>query len=330
MVEKAGINTLYKFDVITFAKDVLDEVDRIRSFNQVSDLETGESFNIPTESRLNAFFRLIGLPSFVSFKSALDKKDSSQGPLEGDKHLTPGYDKYLRRRLSAFDIKNSNKEYKEKSIERTLAARESQLLEAEQRVGSNDTNRAMTLAITNAFPLAPNVPADKDGAGTFSSGGTQRTAYKKLKPLITSHVEVFPRNNQLARPFLKDTAGQAKITAADAPLGKPFIETVARIRLIDIESSGNAATTKKHTDFQNSIKNTIGEDLFNKLFNDSAKIFQQANVLERFILDKLLSSVGQLAAKWIELRKRQDSIARQAAFRINIKTSSSNTSVFGK
>ena len=56
------------FDVISFAKKIMSEVESIRSFTKTKDEKTGEGFQLPTETRINAFFRLIGFPMFVSIK----------------------------------------------------------------------------------------------------------------------------------------------------------------------------------------------------------------------------------------------------------------------
>ncbi len=49
------INTLNKFDVIKFAKNIISEVEALRSFKTATDEVTTQRFNVPTESRLNTF-----------------------------------------------------------------------------------------------------------------------------------------------------------------------------------------------------------------------------------------------------------------------------------
>jgi hypothetical protein len=103
MVETSNTTSKAKFDVIGFARNVLAEIENIRSYRKVQDDNTKEDFGLPVESRLNAFFRLVGLPMFVTAKSK-DESNSQNTGLKGNLHLTPGYDKSISPFLKNYNI----------------------------------------------------------------------------------------------------------------------------------------------------------------------------------------------------------------------------------
>lgn len=325
MAEKAGVNTIHKFDIIKFAQELINEVEQIRAYSSLVDTDSEQKFNLPTESRINTFFRLIGLPMFVTIESKGDK-DTTSGFKTGNQHLTPGFDKSRVIDFGEVTIKDANKIGTDQ-ISSILSTRESLLLQREKNIGSDDFNKYMTLAFTKPIPLSPNVPK-KDGAGSVGKGDSQRPVFKKLKPLITSYKNVFPKSHEVARPFLPDPIN-AKVDNSTS-LKKPFIETVARIRLIESSTSGNTASKTKQNDFLTSITNSLGSSLFNQIFGESKTIFQQANVLEQFILSKLLSTVNQIANKRVLLEREQKRLAGDLPFQIAVKTTSSRQNPLGK
>ena len=104
MVDGTDINTLSKFDVIKFAKDIINEVESVRAYRETTDDKTEQKNHTPIESKINAFFRLVGLPMFVTLESQTDKK-TDRGDLEGVRHLTPGF---YGATLDEYIIKNMN------------------------------------------------------------------------------------------------------------------------------------------------------------------------------------------------------------------------------
>ena len=67
MVEISQNINYSDFDVINFVKQILNEIEKIRSVGNVNPNDGFETmiFSSSKESRLNAFFRLVGLPSYV-------------------------------------------------------------------------------------------------------------------------------------------------------------------------------------------------------------------------------------------------------------------------
>jgi hypothetical protein len=334
MAEKSGVNTLHKFDLIKFAKEIISEVDNVRSYNKTVDSNTKEAFSVPTESRLNAFFRLIGLPMFVSIKQKdKDKKDASSGKSKGARVLTPGYDKFERRDRASQRIENAEEAGDKKTLSKDLQTRENKLKEIETGIGTQEINARMTKSLYIAMPLQANIPDDDSmKEGTVGEKDGSRTVFKKLKPLVTSFPKdgsIFPRKNELAKPFLPEQL-RGKIDR-DTILSKPFIETVMRIRLLQSSGANKTSDNDKTNDFVNAIKNDLGDSLYTEIFGSSVpEIFTQPNVLERFIIDKLISSTSRLALKWVELERKQQVLMQKNVFTISVKSTSSKSSPFGK
>ena len=77
MVASSSSGTTFKLDIVRFAKDLMAEVEGVRSYllNVGDDAQPAD--NRPTESRVNAFFRLVGLPMIVSITPHNDKDKSA-------------------------------------------------------------------------------------------------------------------------------------------------------------------------------------------------------------------------------------------------------------
>jgi len=313
------------FDVIAFAKSILYEVDAVRAFSKTSDDKTEGQVQTYIESRVNAFFRLIGLPMFVEVKPKNERnaKVKAEG-FSGEQILTPGFSRTVSPTLdSVYNIVNSTKV----EISKEAQSRESYLLKIENNIGTQKMNDDMLEALKTPIPLQANV------VGMVGESG--RIVQKKLKPLMTVRLAdgVLPRRNELARPFLSEKDDD-KIDS-DTILPKPFIETVIRIRLVEAGGGGDAANREKVSDFQNSIKAALGrdkdgDDIFDQVFSNYKKAFSETDVREDFILSKLLGALQLLANKWVNIKRKQTRLASEIESNILIKTSSAKSSPFAR
>ncbi len=331
MAELTGVDTIHNFDVVGFAKSILSEVERIRAFSQLKDTETAEDFTIPTESRLNAFYRLIGLPMFVTIEEENSKKTSSSKS-KGVNVLTPGFDSFEAINYENKIIKNAE-EFGNFKIDANLSERENILGFYEKSAGTQIMNDRMTKSLYYPMGLAPNIPEDNGNDYILKEGEisieNKRIVFKKLKPMITSYSDVYPKYNELAKPFLPELI-QQKIDN-NTVLAKPFIETIIRIRLISLDGANKTSENDKLDDFTKSIKTFLGDQVFNDTFNSGKpEIFSNPNLLEKFVFNKLIASISKLAVKCVELNLRQQYLMKKSFFNVSIKSSSSKNSPFGK
>lgn len=314
MAESSNTNAIAQFDVIKLAREILQEVETMRSYSEFVDENTKQGFQIPSESRLNAFLRLVGLPMFVNISS-----DSDHAPdnIEGDRYITPGFDSDFQFKLSSYSVQNSDKE----SVGTVLGFREGILKSSELSIGTPDTNRAMTLALTNPMPLHPVITGNGLSTSIGKTEDSRREVYKSLFPLITSYQNVLPKNHQLARPFLSDV--RRAVIGRDA-LKKPLIETIARIRLG--LGTGNEKDEERKKEFQQSIAASVGDEFADLLLKD----LNQTNILEQLIINRMVASVEQIAKRWVKMRTEQERISRDLPFTIRIKSSSARDNPLGK
>jgi hypothetical protein len=322
----SNIGAITKFDVISFAKSILSEVGKVRAFADTTDDITQEGFTLSKESKINAFFRLIGLPMFVTVKKK-DKESTTSDLKEGNNHITPGYSQSFSRKLSEYVIDNS------KDVKTDLEKREVVLLKKERDSGTNEMNEAMTNAISLPIPLLANVWQEIGGSSKQTAGGEinyKRDVFKKLKPLMTTYINggVKPCKNELARPFLRDPEEQ--LVDSETMLPKPFIETVIRTRLVSCSGGGSAQQQENKQNFLDSLQQYLGDENLSSIFTGNWKLFTNSDLLERFIVYRLVDSLTQLAAQWVELQKIQERLHTETTFKVVIKTTSSKQSPFGK
>jgi hypothetical protein len=324
MAEISDTTALAKFDVIEFAKGIMSEIDQIRSFDELVDENTGENFRVPAESRINTFFRLVGLPMFVIIKNK-EQKSNTTDPIE--RHLSPGWDKG---KFHDTIIKNSET-FGDRKLSKLLAIREKKLSEIESSIGSPDTNKKMKLALNTAMSLIADAP-DKNRAylGTTivdkKNQKTRREAFKMLTPLVTSYRIIRPKENEVARPFVSKEDRKINNTTE---LKVPFIEIVARFRFITAENAGGSTENEKQEAQIQSLGSKLSEEDYKKLISLFESL-KAADLLERYVLNKLFASIGQLANKWVELLKKQERLLQQNIFTISINTISSKSNPFGK
>lgn len=296
------------FDIIQFAKNIISEVDSIRSYEKVTGTISGENIQKPVESRLSAFFRLVGLPSLVNIEP-LEKTKKSTGYV---RFLTPGYDIYMNSKFSKYNITPNDP---------IVEIREGKLLDIENLIGTEIMNNNMTTAFIAPLPLIPNFPplnGSSNIKAILDEEGDEhlRIGYKQLTPTRPLYKKVVPLYNQLARPFLPDSK---RSTIDRQVLKKPFIETIIRIRFVFMEAKANP-TQEDYTK----------TELYK--YDPDATIFSGSpSVLESFIFDKFYKSLDQLAVVWDKLNRETESIIRDNKYyKINVKTSSAKDNMLGK
>lgn len=318
MANISNSNTLNKFDVIGFAKKIIGEIDSVRSYSNDTDSETQSGFKRPEESRVNAFMRLIGLPMFVSIEKDGDK---SSGELAGNRILNPGW---YGGKFSGYKIKNMDSiSSLGLSLSSELSLRETLLLTAENNIGSEQMNKDMKDALDNPISLVPSMTKPAQVKSQVYS----RRVYKKLFPLISSYRVVMPRMNETARPFV---SAENRMLDFNTELKQPFLETIIRIRIISMENAGSTKENVKKDDFLNSIKSNVTPDEFADIKKKYSQILTSADVVDIFILNKLFTSLTQLANKWVQLKRSQEYLKKLNVYKISIKTTSSKVSPFGK
>jgi hypothetical protein len=318
MANISNSNTLNKFDVIGFAKKIIGEIDSVRSYSNDTDSETQSGFKRPEESRVNAFMRLIGFPMFVVIEKDGDK---SSGELAGNRILNPGW---CGGKFSGYKIKNmDNISSLGLSLASELSLRETLLLTTENNIGSDQMNKDMKDALDNPISLVPSMTKPAQVKSQVYS----RRVYKKLFPLISSYRVVMPKMNETARPFV---TAENRMLDFNTELKQPFLETIIRIRIISMENAGSTKENTKKDDFLNSIKSNVTPDEFADIKKKYSQILTSADVIDIFILNKLFTSLTQLANKWVQLKRSQEYLKKLNVYKISIKTTSSKISPFGK
>ena len=140
-----------------------------------------------------------------------------------------------------------------------------------------------------------------------------------------------PKRNEVARPFvINETLQQID---NQTPLARPFIETVARIRLVAGSNAGDAKEKAKNEDVSSAVKLSVGEESYKEISTKDKDVFNSlhsSNALETFIILKLFKSVFQLANKWHILQKKQEIYFKKIPYLISVKTTSARSSMFGK
>lgn len=305
-----------KFDIISFAKEILREVDSIRSRSMKTESDVIE------ESRLNAFFRLIGLPMFVNISKNEGEETEAK---TGDRVLSPGF---YGNKFDGCTISN-NMSF---GSGETLYSRENVLAKIESDIGTREMNARMTYAMYYPLNLVPNYPEDnretaKEGMFEVVTG-QGRKAFKMLFPLATScpiYGSVWPRENDLAQPF----APKEKSTFGQTSLRRAFIETVIRMRLITGENSGNSESQAKVDQIFAGIQSLVPEENLNNLTQEY-KSLSSGSFFDVFIYNKLFSAIEQLAKQWVNLDRQKYRCLDDGVMVISARTASSQANPFGK
>ena len=303
------------FDVIAFAKQLLTEIDSARSYVVLGKSDsTGANTQAPNESRLNAFYRLIGFPMFVSLKSKSKKKLSKE--LSSVSHLSPGYVSYFDKsehplitgEVSVNDAKEVDgltvldERGNKTDLNIELLKRELTHLLNEANIGTEIFNKRMIRAFYEPMALTYFDKKSTSALGTPDVDSKDRIRYKKITPFVTMAGpvtgnmplwDIYPKRNMLSKPFVLHPDLQ-KIDS-QTTLKRPFIESVIRIRMV------NEGLDK--SEYYKSIRKSLAKDKI--ILPDSGTL------LEAFILTKLTLSLRQLAKKWVDLNSRKDSILKK-------------------
>ena len=328
-----------EFDVIGFAKSLMSEIESVRSFRQANDDKTGEGFQVPTESRINSFLRLIGLPYFVSITDEKGKTEQSI--------LQPGFGITVRSTISEKTLVDSNQTYTDpngntEDLDIVLQSRVEMLSEVANSMGTKEMNEKIAKAMYAPIDIKANIPDDLNGTSiefvpkippkNGNDTENARDVFKWLLPLIPSvsdnksHV-VMPLMNEIARPFLTDI--KERTVDRDTVLRKPFLEQVIRIRFLKCESSETEEQKDVEKDMSGSLKSLLGDSEFSAIFGDGA-LFSKVMILEEFIITKFLAAIGSLAKRWVKINKDRLNLLRQIRPTIVIKTGSARESIYGK
>ena len=292
--------SLFKFDVIKLAKQFLKEVEIFRGYK--IDLSSPNTKN--QESRVNTFFRLIGLPSIVKIKALTDDIGVIGGEETDAKVLTPGFK--LGYGVEAAIITNSEKkelkvelDKKQKVLSDALYDREKELEKIEKAEGSPKSNKNRKLAFKK--PMTPKM--------NFFGNYQGREIFKSLSPFIVSYFDVFPRTHDLSRPFLQDPR---KGYIVNTELKRPFLETVILIRLVNL----SGASSKITNEYTKSMWERLKEQVKSAYSDDKEMKFmasllpEKGSIIESFIIEQLITVVPQLAKRWVSINKHIDEILK--------------------
>ena len=310
MVALSTSGTIPKLDLVKFASDIMSEVEGVRSYTPSFDDEAKLANQRPTESRVNAFFRLIGLPMFVSITPP-NSKGKTGGNETAEKMMTPGYSKGG---LPPGVIVDSNgtqlrgPDGKDASVQKLLGARETKLREREQSIGTPDTNLRMESAFYYPMDLVLNKSA-------FDLNGSE--VFKRVSPFAVSYMPVLPGQNELSKPFLANPES-GRPPPPTTPIRRPFIETVVRIRTVVLDG-GNQG----QTDYLAATRARVEQ-----LSQQAADLLPAS--MEAFIIDQMLGAIDQFADRWVMLQTRKERLSKDVTIVLRPKTISAQRSTFGK
>lgn len=332
MVESAlDAKPTFKFDAIKFAKTILSEVEQARGYTARSGDDKSIGGNqTASESRVNAFFRLIGLPMILAIEPEKEKNKKSTGQTSGPQVVrTPGYVKGGQIRAAKIQdseqakVKDPKPKTTTSSLRSVLRDRETQLLNREAAIGTTQTNKDMEAAFRN--PLNLQMDAIQDNIQVDLG----RKIFKRLSPFITSYREIVPANRDTARPFL---ANPSKGFFSGQELKRPFIETVIRIRIINT-SEGSDTAKKNYLDQLQKDLETLKEKALDdkkELQNVHKLLPEKGELLEAFIIKHMITAIGQLARKWVTLQRNRENLLNKVEVSLAPQTASAKQNPLGK
>lgn len=321
-------------DILLFARQILKEVDNARAYILEVDDENRITSQKPSESRVNAFFRLVGLPMFVTVEPR-SQSDKTARNESGEVVLTPGYHEGGQIPTTRFVLRNSEDTMLplpgappgvqlEGSASILLSTRENELLERENKIGTEFFNQAMIRSMYDLMP--PSFTASR----SYEIGGQRYDYTKRFAPFAVSYMRIFPHSRELARPFVPDVKD---IEVNGQVLKRPFLETVIRIRL------GSArGTNQKQTDYMSGLRDVLGR-LSKKASKSETGSVQalaqtllpsEANLLEIFVIGKMLVSVESFAQQWVKIHRRRERIVKSAEIALVPSTESAKQSPLGR
>jgi len=335
-----SFDSLIDFDVIAFAKQLMAEIDGIRSYTVGKSDSSGANNQVPNESRLNAFYRLIGFPMFVTLKAAKGEKLSDA--LSNVNHLTPGYVTYYDKsehplitgKITVEDSEDVDgltvldEKGKKSNLKEELFNREATLILLDQFIGTEDINKRMINAFY--YPMSLTYFDKKstsviDGA---SENPKERLRYKKIIPFVTMAGktsgeqplwDIYPKSHTLSKPFVLNPKNQ--MIDSNTTLRRPFIESVIRIRMVGAESTTTTSDGKQKT---------LYDEIKTNLKKEGVYLPDDGTTIEAYILNKMILSLKQLAKKWIEINNRQQKLITKKLIQFSPETSLSKTDPMGK
>lgn len=214
------------FDFGKFASDALRAVDRIRSLSGDPTLIDGNPTE-PIESRINAFYRALGLPAIVSNASKFPGNNGNIHSIEMSEDLKF---KFSQRQKAFTDPIPEN------IVKSFLDGRKKI-----QETGEDPNN----LTIADGIKFLSN-----------SSGANipKRTRGSLFPLLVDGDIGIFPKENRIAVPFITSK----DVIEDDIKYERPLLEAIILVRLRS-EGAGNAQLQDSlNQEFQESL----GEDFF--------------------------------------------------------------------
>lgn len=333
-----AFSSLVDFEVISFAKNILSEIESFRSLTVGKSDSDGEISQTPNESRLNTFYRLIGFPMFVSLKAKNGETLDSE--LTNVNHLTPGFVAYCDNSTHPLITGNISVEDSSEvtyltvttpsgantKLKSELQRREEILINLESSIGTKLTNNRMIVAFYKPMGI---MMVDKNSSNMTGTELKEtdiiknRFRYKKLTPFVTMAGsrglnptqplwDIYPKRNTLSKPFVVNPSLQ-KIDS-QTTLKRPFIETVIRIRLLNKD----ALTSQYYIDTKNNLS------------KQGISLPNSGTLMEAFIINKLFLSLKQLAKKWIYLNTKQQEIIKDNIIQFAPTTGYSKSDPLGK
>lgn len=301
------------FDLIGLAKQVIYDVDGIRSLSNENSTN-GQSNGGYEESRVSAFFRLIGLPMFVN----VDPEKTS-GTI-----LNTGYGSYLSSKIENMESVGNVINFIPNNLNGILSLRETMYI-SEENSTEESRSSAMSASLRTMVPLAPYLVNEK----AYTIGQISpiyiydRNVFKMLFPLIPSYKKINPSNRNVARPFSNNLE-----IYRDESLRKPFIETVILIRFVFGQSSASDKGNKNYQEVLKTIQNSTNKEDYAKIQKSVGMM--QSSEGEEFIIGNIFNSLSQLAFRYLELQSQQEYLASLGGkFTVNLQTESSKDT-FGK
>lgn len=291
----------------------MSEVDSVRSYLPDVGGDSQQADNRPTESRVNAFFRLIGLPMIVSIAPENDKDKSTTKASQ--QTLTPGFAMGGEPPGVLGDSKDAKMPDpitgNDTALQTLLQSREKTLLELEREIGTADRDQRRVWAFYTPLSLSLD-ETDFDEKGLLM--------FKRISPFIVSYRRIYPAQNELSKPFLANPE-RGRTPLDSSPIRRPFIETVIRIRISALEG-GN----QQQQDYLANARVRMQQ-----LSSTAANALpEEASAYESFIIDQMLGSINQFADTWVNLQRRREYITTDTSIILKPKTSSAKANPFGK
>lgn len=264
------------FDFETFAVSTIQFIDSIRSFERVA--------NAPTESRINAFYRAIGLPAVVRD----DKSKEKSG-----KKKTPSLN--LPDKFNNGNIFDSG-DLSYKTYENAFFVRQDKFSESikEEEIDQFiDTN---TKSIKNSI---------KEVGG--------RTRGILFPPVVDGAIHIYPQDRRIAGAFMS----RQESTHSKIAYTRPLLETIIFIRL----KGENVVDKSKQSDlslsFQSESLENLNKIAFDRLSNTLSNLGQKienigkkSGALRKKSGLRVVPTVANIAQQNLEVREPETNANR--------------------